>query len=125
MTLTPDFPAVTGTPRLILRAEGAALLAAAAIAYAQTGQPWWMFAALFLAPDVFMLGYLAGPRAGAAAYNLAHTTIMPAALVAAGLALSMPLALAIGLIWLAHVGFDRLAGYGLKYPTAFRHTHLG
>jgi hypothetical protein len=28
-------------------------------------------------------------------------------------------------IWVAHIGFDRLLGYGLKYPTAFKDTHLG
>jgi hypothetical protein len=121
----PDLHLRHRCPRLILRAEGAALLAAATVAYAQTGSPWGLFAALFLAPDIFMLGYLAGPRLGAATYNLGHTTILPVAVVAAGLALSVPQATAIGLIWLAHVGFDRLAGYGLMYPTAFRHTHLG
>ena len=28
------------------------------------------------------------------------------------------------LIWLAHIGFDRTLGYGLKCPTAFKDTHL-
>ena len=31
----------------------------------------------------------------------------------------------LALIWVAHIGFDRMLGYGLKYPTAFGHTHLG
>ena len=30
-----------------------------------------------------------------------------------------------GAILVAHAGMDRLAGYGLKYPTAFGDTHLG
>ena len=30
----------------------------------------------------------------------------------------------IALIWLAHIGVDRLLGYGLKYPTGFKDTHL-
>jgi len=30
----------------------------------------------------------------------------------------------IALVWLAHIGFDRFFGYGLKYPTGFKDTHL-
>jgi hypothetical protein len=116
---------VTGAPRALLRLEGLAMLAAATAAYAQTGQGWALFAALLLAPDVVMLGYLAGPRFGAAAYNIGHTYALPAALGAVGWWLSAPLCVAIALIWLAHIGMDRAAGYGLKYPDAFQHTHLG
>jgi len=32
--------------------------------------------------------------------------------------------LAYSLIWLAHIGFDRMLGFGLKYPTRFADTHL-
>ena len=116
---------VTGAPRLILRLEGAVLLAGCVAAYAALGASWWLFAALFLLPDVFMLGYLIDARRGAAFYNLGHSTALPAITIAAGLLTGNGLATAMGLIWLAHVGFDRAAGYGLKYPDAFRHTHLG
>jgi hypothetical protein len=115
--------ATTGLPKVILQAEGAALLGVATLAYAQTGAGWGMFALLFLLPDVAMLGYLHGPRSGAAIYNMGHSTIGPLALCLLGWVAS-PMALALGLIWLAHVGFDRLAGYGLKYGDAFTHTHL-
>jgi hypothetical protein len=113
-----------GAPRIILRLEGAVVLAAAALAYARIGGGWAMFAVLFLAPDVFMLGYLGGRRIGAAVYNAGHTYIAPAALAAYGVFQAQPLALEIALIWIAHIGFDRLLGYGLKYQTAFGHTHL-
>ena len=116
---------VSGAPGVILRLEGAAVLAAAALAYAQVGQGWKVFAILFLVPDLSMLGYLFGPRVGAAAYNTAHSYILPAALGASGALLHQPYAIAGALIWIAHVGFDRLLGYGLKYSTAFGHTHLG
>lgn len=116
---------VVGTPRLILRLEGAVLLAGCLAAYAALGASWWLFAALFLLPDVFMLGYLTGSRRGAALYNLGHSTALPALCIAAGLLSGSGTATAIGLVWLAHVGFDRAAGYGLKYPDGFRHTHLG
>jgi hypothetical protein len=83
------------------------------------------FRAVFLAPDLSMLAYLIGPRAGALAYSLAHTYVLAAALTLAGFAIAIPLAAAGGLIWIAHIGFDRALGYGLKYPTAFGDTHLG
>ena len=117
--------AVTGMPRLILRSEGAALFIVATAAYAAVGGSWWVFAGLFLVPDLFMLGYLHDRRSGAALYNLGHSTIAPLATVAVGWHLDASLATSIGLIWLAHVGFDRMAGYGLKFPDAFEHTHLG
>jgi hypothetical protein len=116
---------VTGTPKLLLRLEGAAVLAAASAAYAQTGQGWGLFALLFLVPDLSMLGYLAGPRFGAATYNSGHSYLSPLALGAAGLLMVMPMLLPLALIWAAHIGFDRALGYGLKYGTAFTHTHLG
>ncbi len=30
----------------------------------------------------------------------------------------------LALVWFAHIGFDRMVGYGLKYPTDFFDTHL-
>jgi uncharacterized protein DUF4260 len=117
--------AVEGVPRVLLRAEGAALLAAAAILYAKTGAPWWLFAILFLVPDLGFLGYLAGPRVGATAYNAMHTTTAPLFLAAAGLLSRIDVLLPLALIWLAHIGFDRLLGYGLKYAAGFGFTHLG
>jgi hypothetical protein len=116
---------VHGVPKLLLRLEGAAVLAAAAIAYSQIGGGWGLFALLFLVPDLSMLGYLAGPRSGAAVYNFGHSYLAPGALGAAGLLAGMPMLLSIALIWVAHIGFDRALGYGLKYATAFKHTHLG
>jgi hypothetical protein len=115
---------VTGAPKIILQVEATGVLAAAVIAYAWNGGGWLMFALLFLAPDISMLGYLGGRRLGAGFYNLAHTYALPAALAAYGLYQAQPLALDIALIWIAHIGFDRLLGFGLKYQTAFRHTHL-
>jgi len=35
------------------------------------------------------------------------------------------LVMAIGIIWLGHIGWDRFFGYGLKYDSDFKHTHLG
>jgi len=117
--------AVAGTPRLLLRLEGLALLAAATWVFAQTGQSWWLYAILFFAPDLSFAAYAAGPRTGAIVYNALHSTIGAALLGSAGLLLEHPLLLSLAAIWAAHVGFDRVMGYGLKYATAFGDTHLG
>ena len=116
---------VTGNVRLLLRLEGLCLLAVSLFAYAKFGDSWGVFALFFLAPDLSFLGYLAGPRAGAASYNIAHSLIGALLTLAAGVLLSAPLAVTVGLIWLAHIGFDRALGYGLKYSSGFGFTHLG
>ncbi|MGB3544692.1 DUF4260 domain-containing protein [Rubrivirga sp.] len=110
-------------PLAVLRLEGAVLFALAAWGFAQTGTSWWWFGGLLLAPDLAMVGYLRGPRLGAATYNAAHTYAAPALL-----ALAIPVwsfALPLALIWVAHIGMDRMLGYGLKLPTEFQDTHLG
>ncbi len=117
--------AATGGVRLVLQAEGFAVLLLAAVLYRQGGHGWGLFAALFLAPDVSFVAYLAGPRAGATAYNAFHSYVGPIALLL--VALTVPSAGVIPFvhIWAAHIGFDRLMRYGLKYPGDFHHTHLG
>ena len=110
---------------LLLRIEGLAVLSAAIGAYAVLGGNWWIFAALLLAPDLSMLGQLAGASAGARPYNLAHTYSTPVALGAIALLLGLYWALPYLAIWIAHIGADRALGYGLKYPGSFRDTHLG
>ncbi len=111
--------------KFTLRLEGLAVLAVAVAAYAQLGAGWGAFALLFLLPDLSLLAYLAGSRVGAMAYNAAHSYIGPAALLGAGFVGDLPAALAVGLIWSAHIGFDRALGYGLKYAGGFGETHLG
>ncbi len=118
-------PAVTGMPRLLLRLEGAALATIAVALYGKTGASWWLFAVLALAPDLSFLGYLAGRRVGAAAYNAAHATLGPIALALVGIVAPASACIAVALIWLTHIGADRLLGYGLKYGAGFRFTHLG
>jgi len=118
-------PAVTGTPRLLLRIEGACIFAIAIVLYWRLSESWWLFAILFLVPDLSFLGYLAGAGVGAIAYNLAHTVAGPILLAVAGLFVPYDPAMAIALIWLAHCGFDRALGYGLKYEAGFGFTHLG
>ena len=116
---------VTGTPRRWLRIEGLAAFAAGIALYAAGGGDLVWLLPLLLVPDVSMLGYLAGPRVGAFTYNLAHTWAAGLAVLALGLAVASGPATIAGAILVAHTGMDRLAGYGLKYPSGFGDTHLG
>ncbi|MGH3022915.1 MAG: DUF4260 domain-containing protein [Gaiellaceae bacterium] len=111
-------------PGVLLRLEGLALFVAAVALYLHGDYALWPLLVFALAPDLAMLGYLAGPKAGALAYDTAHTTAAPIALGLAGVLADSGLALQIALIWAAHIGADRLLGYGLKYTTAFKDTHL-
>jgi hypothetical protein len=115
----------SGGVRAVLRVEGAAALAVAVALYAHASFSWPLFALLFLAPDLAMLAYLIGPRSGALVYNLAHTYALALPLALAGFYLGSALAAAPGLIWIAHIGLDRMLGYGLKYESGFGDTHLG
>jgi len=129
MTTTSPAPlplgAARGPVRLVLRLEGLALLTTSILIYAvMLAADGVTFAALFLAPDLAFLGYLAGPRMGSIAYNATHATLGPLALAAVGV-LVAPAALPAACIWLAHIGMDRALGYGLKYTSAFGDTHLG
>jgi hypothetical protein len=111
------------SPGVLLRAESVVLLATTVGAYAWHGGSWWLFAVLLLAPDASILGYLAGNRVGATAYNLVHAFLLPGILLALG-AMGSSLALDLGLVWGAHIAMDRVFGYGLKGPDGFKQTHL-
>jgi hypothetical protein len=100
------------------------VLVAAVWAYSHLQLRWTLFAALFLVPDLSMFGFAINARLGAIFYNLAHTYVLPAALLGFGLVRGTSLQMAVALIWIAHIGFDRLLGYGLKYPTHFKDTHM-
>ena len=111
-------------PPILLRLEGATLLALSAVLYGLNEGSWLLFVLLFLVPDVSMLGYLSGTRVGAASYNLFHTYAAPALLATLGLLTGSPPVVSVALVWFAHIGFDRMVGFGLKYPTGFFDTHL-
>ena len=104
----------------------AALLAVLAMNVMGNSGSWWLYLIIFFAPDIGFIGYIAGPKAGATVYNLLHLYGAGLAVAVAGLMIfGSPLYTAVGLLWMAHVGFDRMLGYGLKEPTAFADTHLG
>src|ERR1700675_879477 len=111
---------VVRLPRVLLHAEGFAVAAAAIALYFHADYPWWLLVALVLAPDLSMVGFVAGPAIGAASYDVAHTYVLPVVLVAVGVITGADTAIELGLIWFIHIGVDRALGYGLKYPTGFK-----
>lgn len=115
--------------RLVLwqRTEGAGVMLAAFGLYVHVGADlaWWIALLLILAPDLGFAGYVFGPKIGARAYNVLHLYALGAGMLVIGLVAHMPVAAATGALWLAHVGFDRMLGYGLKSEESFNLTHLG
>jgi hypothetical protein len=120
----PTFGTVQRGVRTLLRLEDLVCLLIAVALYRQAAGSWALFAGLFLVPDVAMLGYLAGPRVGAAAYNAAHSFVGALLLTVLGFTM-LPAVKLVALIWVAHIAFDRAVGYGLKYADSFGHTHIG
>lgn len=112
-------------PRTLLQVEGAAIFGSTIWAYSRLGQSWWTFAALLFLPDLGMVGYLSNTKLGSIIYNSVHTETPPILLLCVSLAQNNKRGLGLGLAWLAHVGMDRMLGYGLKYAGSFKHTHLG
>src|SRR3569833_3482539 len=117
--------AVTGPVTILLRLEGLVAAVASAVFYSRTGASWWLFAALWLTPDLSMLAYLKRPCLGARYYNVAHTYLLPGVLGLVGLLLHANALLPFALIWVNHIGVDRLLGCGLKYSDGFGFTHMG
>jgi hypothetical protein len=111
-------------PAVLLRVEGAGVFLLALLVYRELGISWILFAALFLAPDLSILAYLGGSRVGAVIYNAVHTYAGPLALYASGFAAARLPLMALALVWAAHIGIDRMLGFGLKYASGFRDTHL-
>lgn len=114
-----------GWPKLLLQAEGATILGSSIWAYSRFNQSWWTFAGVLLLPDLGMAGYLANTSVGAAMYNTVHTEVPPLLILCAALARGNSAVSGLAVCWLAHIGMDRMLGYGLKYGTGFTHTHMG
>jgi hypothetical protein len=111
-------------PVVLLRIEEFCLLCAALLAYSRLHFSWVLFAVLFLAPDLFMFGYLVSVRLGTATYNLGHFLLLPLALFGFAYEMGWRLWMAVGIIWFSHIALDRMLGFGMKYPTNFKDTHL-
>jgi hypothetical protein len=111
-------------PATLLRLEGLAVFIGAIALYISQGGSGLLFGLLLFAPDLSMIGYRFNPRAGSFTYNSVHTYALPVVLLALSFAARWTPGIHIALIWFAHLGLDRMLGFGLKYPTAFKDTHL-
>lgn len=112
-------------PVALQRLEGLVFFVAGVYAWLAFGGAWWLFLLLLLTPDISMLGYLVNARVGAVIYNLVHSYFLPALSLALGLWFNLPVLTFAGILVLAHIGWDRLLGYGLKFGSDFKDTHLG
>ncbi len=108
-----------------LKIEELAQVLFALVVFTHLPYAWWVLPVTFLLPDLSIAGYLAGPRVGAFCYNLVHHKALAVALGVGGWWLGQPVLLLAGTVLLFHIALDRLLGYGLKYATGFRDTHLG
>ena len=72
-----------------------------------------------------MIGYAVNTKTGAVMYNLFHHKGIAIMIAAIGYFLQNEVVIVIGILLFAHSCFDRMLGYGLKYPDSFQNTHLG
>jgi hypothetical protein len=112
-------------PSVLLRLEGLTVFIGMIALYAYWGFNWWTFGLCLLTPDIAIAAYLINKEVGAGAYNLVHSYIMPLVLAVVCLIVDIPVGLQLALIWVAHIAMDRSIGYGLKYTSDFKDTHLG
>ena len=113
-------------PDLLLRLEALLVLVASLSDYYVLHGRWWLFAVLFLVPVLSLAGYMVKgyERFAAGLYNVVHTYTGPLVIGLVGWEWHSVTTGQVALIWLAHIGFDRVLGFGLKYPQAFKPTHI-
>ena len=109
----------------LLKVEELFLFGLSLLLFSRLDYRWGWYVLLFLTPDLSMLGYLWNPRFGSWTYNLIHHKGLSVALYVLGYLLSIPVLMFAGTLLLGHSSLDRVFGYGLKYPDAFKNTHLG
>ncbi|MFE3867495.1 DUF4260 domain-containing protein [Flavobacterium sp. LS2P90] len=91
----------------------------------QLDYAWWWFLVLILMPDLSMIGYVFGNKIGALSYNLFHHRGIAIILYLVGVYFHQNEIQLSGVILFTHSSMDRMFGYGLKYETGFKDTHLG
>jgi hypothetical protein len=108
----------------MLRVEGLITMIIALVAAIYCKTHWLLILALFFTFDITLLGYKINPRIGAIMYNIGHTLSLPLPLLMLGIILQVPLLISICLLWIGHIGYDKMLGFGLKYPEKFEDTYL-
>jgi hypothetical protein len=108
----------------IIKFEGIAVFLTCLYFYSTLDASWLVFALLWLVPDISMAGYFKDKKIGAIMYNLAHTYILAIAIVVWGLWQGDNFIVSLGVILASHIGLDRFLGFGLKYQSGFKDTHI-
>jgi hypothetical protein len=111
--------------RNLIRLEELFLFLFSIFLFAQLDYASWWYLVLFFAPDIGMVGYVANPTVGSITYNLVHHRGVAVTSYAVGAFIGSPGLQLAGVIMLGHSSVDRVFGYGLKYSTSFKSTHLG
>ncbi|QLC66495.1 DUF4260 domain-containing protein [Flavobacterium sp. LPB0248] len=111
--------------KTVLKLEEVALFILGIFLFNRLNYEWWWFLALILTPDLSMIGYAFGNKAGAFAYNLFHHKGIALLIYALGCYLSIESIQLAGIILFSHSAMDRIFRYGLKYEKGFKYTHLG
>ena len=113
--------------KILLKLEEAAITAISIyfLSIYNLGLPVWLWILLFFSPDIGMLGYAVNTKTGAVMYNFFHHKGIAIIIAATGYFLQNEVVTAIGILLFAHSSFDRMLGYGLKYPDSFQNTHMG
>ena len=108
----------------VLKLEEAAMFGLSIFLFSQTAYAWWVYPALILLPDIGMIGYLTGTRAGGITYNIFHHKGIAILIALTGVYFGIEFLILAGIILFGHASLDRIFGYGLKYSDDFKHTHL-
>ncbi|MEX0722291.1 MAG: DUF4260 domain-containing protein [Gracilimonas sp.] len=117
---------LTKNLKILLTLEELALFIGSVILFGlATEYSWWMYALLFFLPDVSFTAYFINTKIGSWFYNIFHHKGIMIVLILAGYFADIKWLLAVGIVFLGHSAFDRVFGYGLKFPDDFKHTHLG
>ena len=110
--------------KTLIRLEEAAMFLFGIFLFAQLPFAWWWFPVLILLPDLSMIGYVAGNKAGANMYNFFHHKAVAIIVYVIAFYLKNDVLQLAGIILFAHSSMDRFFGYGLKHFEGFHFTHL-
>ncbi|AWI26751.1 DUF4260 domain-containing protein [Flavobacterium pallidum] len=109
----------------LLKSEELGLFGLCIFLFSRLPLSWWWFVGLLFLPDIGMLGYLISRKVGAFTYNFFHHRLLASVIAVIAIANGNIYWQLTAIVLFAHISFDRIWGYGLKYNDSFNNTHLG
>jgi hypothetical protein len=106
--------------RIFLILESTVIFLGSLLIYLFIGGNWIIFIILLFSPDIF----IKNSRIGSIIYNIGHIHVWAIILILIGILIDLDILILLGLIWISHISIDRAMGYGLKYPSDFKDTHM-